>query len=54
MPYADFCPALSLPLDKLSRLRGTEHISRGKFSRLPRTVAGSTHRTLDGYGLRDK
>ena len=54
MPSADFCPAVSLPLGKLSRLRGTEQISRRKFSRLPRTIAGSTLRVLHGYGLHGK
>jgi hypothetical protein len=38
MPSADFWPPCQ--------------ISRGKFSRLPRTIAGSTLRVLDGYGLR--
>ena len=51
MPSADFCPAVSRPCGRLSRLRGTEQISRGKFSRLPRAIAGSTLRVLDGYGL---
>src|SRR6202022_3822858 len=32
----------------------TEQISWGKFSRFPCTVAGSTLRILDGYGLRGK
>ena len=41
-----------MPLGTLSRLRDTEQISRGKFSRLPRAIAGSTLRMLDGYGLR--
>ena len=41
-----------MPLDTLSHLRDTEQISRGKFSRLPRAIAGSTFRMLDGYGLR--
>ena len=54
MPYADFCPAVRLPFDKLSRLRGTTQISRGKFCRLRRAIAGSTLRVLDGYGLRSK
>src|SRR5688572_24038922 len=36
MPSADFCILQT---------------SQGKFSRLPRTVAGSTLRVLDGYGL---
>ena len=51
MPSADFCSALSLPLGRLSRLCGTKQISRGKFSRLRRAIAGSTLRVLDGYGL---
>ena len=34
--------------------RDTAQISWGKCSRLPCTVAGSTCRTLDGYGLRGK
>ncbi len=53
MPSADFCPAISPPLSALSRFHDTVQISRGKFSRLPRTVAGSTLRVLDEYGLRD-
>src|SRR6516164_11237001 len=35
-------------------LRDTRQISWGNLSRLPCTVAGSTLRTLDGYGLRGK
>ena len=35
------------------RTRNTTQTSRGKFSRLRCTVAGSTLRVLDGYGLRD-
>ncbi len=54
MPSADSCSAVSRPCGRLSRLRGTEQISRGKFSRLPRTIAGSTLRVLDGDGLRGK
>jgi hypothetical protein len=54
MPSADFCPAIKLPLDSLSRQSDTEQISRGKLSRLPCAVAGSTLRTFDGYGLRGK
>src|SRR5262249_4632272 len=54
MPSADFCSAVRLPLDSLSRRSDTEQISWGKLSHLPRTVAGSTLRTLDGYGLRGK
>ena len=52
MPSADFCPAVRLPLDSLSRRSDTRQISWGKLSRLPCTVAGSTLRTLDEYGLR--
>src|SRR5438093_6895988 len=54
MPSADFCPALRPPHGALSRRSDTEQISWGKFSRFPCTVAGSTLRILDGYGLRGK
>jgi len=54
MPSADFCPAVRRPLGSLSRRGDTEQISWGKLSRLPCTIAGSTLRTLDGYGLRGK
>jgi hypothetical protein len=54
MPSADFCSAVRPPLDSLSRRSDTEQISWGKLSRLLRTAAGSTLRTLDGYGLRGK
>jgi len=54
MPSADFCPAVRPPLGCLSRRSDTEQISWGKLSRLPCTVAESTLRTLDGYGLRGK
>ena len=54
MPSADFCPAVRRPLGSLSRPGDTEQISWGKLSRLPCTIAGSTLRTLDGYGLRGK
>jgi len=54
MPSADFCPAVRLPLDSPSRQSDTEQISWGKLSCLPCTVAESTLRTFDGYGLRDK
>ena len=54
MPSADFCLAFRRPYGRLSRFRGTTQISRGKFSRLRRAIAGSTFRVLDGYGLRDK
>ena len=49
---ADFCLAVRLPLDFLSRSRDTRQISWGNLSRLPCTVAESTLRGLDGYGLR--
>src|SRR5277367_6368773 len=52
MPSADFCPAIGPPHGTLSRRSDTEQISWGKLSRLPRTVAESTLRPLDGYGLR--
>ena len=52
MSYADFCSAVSLSYGRLSRFCDTEQISRGNFSRLLRTIAGSTLRVLDGYGLR--
>jgi len=51
MPSADFCPAVRPPFDSLSRRSDTEQISWGKLSRLLCTAAGSTLRTLDGYGL---
>jgi hypothetical protein len=54
IPYADFCAAVRLPRDSLSRRNDTEQISRGKFNRLLRTAAGSTPRIFDGYGLRGK
>ena len=54
MPYADFCPVVRLPYDNLSRRGDTKQISWGKLSRFQCTVAGSTPRTLDGYGLRSK
>ena len=58
MPSADFCPAVRLPFDRLSRRGDTEQISWGKLSRLlcggPSGDAESTLRTLDGYGLRGK
>ena len=43
---------LKPPLGCLSRRSDTEQISWGNLSRLPCTVAESTLRTLDGYGLR--
>jgi len=54
MPSADFCSAVRTPRGALSRRSDTEQISWSKFSRLPYTVAGSTLRILDGYGLRGK
>src|SRR5271169_6077102 len=54
MPSADFCSAVRMPRGILSRRSDTKQISRGKFNRLLRTVAGSTLRVLDGYGLRGK
>src|SRR6516164_6359698 len=54
MPAADFCPAIGPPHGAPSRRSDTEQISWSKFSRLPRAVAGSTLRVLDGYGLRGK
>jgi len=54
MPSADLCSAVRPPFGSLSRRSDTEQISWGKLSRLPCTVAGSTLRTLDGYGLRGK
>src|ERR1700722_11833577 len=43
-----------MPRGILSRRSDTEQISWGKFSHLPCTVAGSTLRILEGYGLRGK
>src|SRR6266702_8609442 len=54
MPYADFCPAVRWPFDHLSRRGDAEQISWGKLDRLSCTVAESTLRVLDGYGLRGK
>ena len=54
MPSAVFCSAVRMPRGILSRRSDTKQISRGKFNRLLRTVAGSTLRVLDGYGLRGK
>src|SRR5215472_11032978 len=54
MPSADLCSAVRPPFGSLSRRSDTEQISWGKLSRLPCTVAGSTLRILDGYGLRGK
>ena len=54
MPYADFCSAVRVPPGSLSRRNDTEHISPGKLSHLPCTVAELMFRTIDGYGLRGK
>jgi hypothetical protein len=54
MPYADFCAAVRTSFNNLSRRSDTEQISRGKLVCLPCTIAGSTLRTIDGYGLRSK
>src|SRR5215467_13254213 len=51
LPSADFCPAVRLPFDSLSRRSDTEQISWGKLNRLPCAAAGSTLRIFDGYGL---
>src|ERR1700680_778400 len=51
MPYADFYSAVRMSLYSLSLRNDTEQISWGKLSCLPCTVAESTLRTLDGYGL---
>ena len=54
MPSADFCSAIRLPFDNLSRRSDTKQTSWGKLNRLPCTAAGSTLRAFDGYGLRGK
>ena len=54
MPYADFYSVVRMPLGSLSRRNDTEQISWGKLSRLSCTIAESTLRTFDGYGLRGK
>ena len=54
LPSADFCSAVRLPLDNLSRRNDTGQISRGNFNRLLRAIAESTLCVLDGYGLRGK
>ena len=54
MPSADFCLAVKLPFDSLSRRSDAGQISWGKLSRLLCTAAESTLRTFDGYGLRGK
>src|SRR5208283_4596700 len=54
MPSADFCTRDQGALRRPQfRSRNAEQTSRGKFSRLPCAVAGSTLRVLDEYGLRD-
>ena len=52
MPYADFCPAVRMPLDILSHRSDTGQLSWGKLNRLPCTIAGSTLCVFDGCGLR--
>jgi hypothetical protein len=52
MPYADFCPAVRMPLDILSHRSDTGQLSWGKLNRLPCTIAGSTLCIFDGCGLR--
>src|ERR1700757_4083777 len=55
-PSADFCAAVRRPCGRLSPSAlpsDTTQISWGKPSFLPRTSAGFTVTTLDGYGLRD-
>jgi len=52
MPYADFCPAVRMPLDTLSHRRDTGQLSWGKLNRFPCTIAGSTLCIFDGRGLR--
>src|SRR5580704_11662360 len=52
MPSADFCPVVWMPHGTLSRRSDAGQISWGKLSCLLRTVAESTLRTFDGYGLR--
>ena len=54
MPYADFCPAVRVPLDTLSHRSDTGQLSWGKLNRLPCTIAGSTLCIFDGSGLRGK
>src|SRR5438552_2006751 len=54
MPYADFCPAVRQPCDHLSRHSDAGQFSWGKLSHFLCTVAESTLRALDGYGLRGK
>ena len=45
--FRHWSASLALPTNRLD----TKQTSRGKFDRLPRTVAGFTLRALDGYGL---
>ena len=53
MPSADFCGPFDSPSGSSSPQSGTApQTSRGKLDRLPCTVARSTLRVLDGYGLR--
>jgi len=46
MPDADFCSAVRLSFDNLSRTRDTKQISWGKLSHLLCTIAESTLRAL--------
>jgi len=46
MPSADFCGAVRQPHDRLSPLRDTPQISRGKFDRLPRNPPDLQRRPL--------
>ena len=52
-PGKDALPLLAFTLERLYREYGADGDLR-KFSRLPCTVAGSTPRVLDGYGLRSR
>jgi len=52
MPYADFCPAVRVPLDTLSHRSDTGQLSWGKLNRFPCAIAGSTLCIFDGCGLR--
>ncbi len=52
MPFADFCPAVRMPLDILSHRSDTGQLSWGKLNRLPCIIAGSTLCIFDGSGLR--
>src|SRR5271165_1021695 len=58
---SDFCTAVRLPFDSLSRRSDTEPVCWGKLDRLPCTAAASTLYAYlmdmgfaDGYGLRGK